>query len=397
MVDSFKRSSIVTALTALALVAVGCDDATDPPPTTADAVADAATDSAAADTGPDAEPVRPDLEWDVTAKGPYQAGHRLVSVTYTPTGVEPAEARTLDLHLFYPTEDTTGDSPVYLGLFNLGFSFEDAALAPPVVAGGYPLHVFSHGHQGFAGATERNLAFLASHGWVVAAPDHLGNTTTDGPDRSNAIYFLRGQDLAAVLDHLATLPDTDPLSGLLDTNNTVLSGHSFGGYTAFTVAGGEWDLVALQADCDAGAGYGGDPCTEAELAAFAAGVEDDRIKGIIPMAAGDRQRFGDSGLAQIDVPVLMITGDQDDAATPEISASIWSALPAGSAWADIAGGCHQTFAVGGCALIGDEYGWSIVDTYLLAASRAWVLGDASVADILDGSRVIAPEVTFQTR
>ncbi len=352
-----------------------------------------------ADTGTDeaAGPVRPDLSWPVTEYGPYSAGHRTVEVTYTPTGVSPSEPRTLVLHLYYPTEDETGEAPVHLGLFSLEFAFDNASLAPPAVAGQYPLHLFSHGHQGFVGATERNLAFLASHGWVVTGPDHLGNTTTDGPDRDNAIYFLRGQDISACLDGLADLPETDPLAGLLDTDNTVLSGHSFGGYTAFTVAGAQWDATKLESDCAAGGGFGGDPCTDGEAAAFAAGVHDARVKGIIPMAAGDRDTFGETGLSAISVPVLMLTGDEDASATPEKSLAYWEGLPAGSAWADLAGACHHTFAMGGCFNMEDAHGWSIVDAYMLSFSRRHVLGDTSVDDVLDGTRTIAPEVTFQTK
>lgn len=403
---TMKTLFIVATTVCLLALASGCDEPTTPTPdASADAVADSAdagseTDSTSADAdggSEDAEPPRPDLQWPVTERGPYNAGHRTIEMSYAPSGLATDGLRPLVVHLYYPTTDTTGESPKYINLFELEYSFEKASLAPPAVGQEYPLHLFSHGHQGFAGATARNLSFLATHGWVVAAPDHTGNLLTDGGDRDNAIYFLRSQDISAILDHLAGLESSDPLAGKLDTGNTVLSGHSFGGYTAYTMGGAAWDLEKLTADCAAGAGFGGDPCTVEETTAFEAGAKDSRIKGIFAMAAGDRNKFGATGLAAIDVPVMMMTGDEDASLSSASAAEIWGLLPSGATWVDIAGACHQTFAIGGCAVLKDEPGYAIVDAYLLAFSRAHVLGDSSVADILDGTTEIAAEVTFQTK
>ena len=33
------------------------------------------------------------------------------------------------------------------------------------------------------------MSFMASHGYVVAAPDHTGNTTFDGSSRDTSIYY----------------------------------------------------------------------------------------------------------------------------------------------------------------------------------------------------------------
>ena len=50
----------------------------------------------------------------------------------------------------------------------------------PVADGGpYPLALYSHGSSGQRFVASGNAELLASHGFVVAAPDHTGNTAFD--------------------------------------------------------------------------------------------------------------------------------------------------------------------------------------------------------------------------
>ena len=47
---------------------------------------------------------------------------------------------------------------------------------PPPLPGPHPLIVFSHGNSGFRRQSTFLTTHLASRGFVVAAPDHTGNT-----------------------------------------------------------------------------------------------------------------------------------------------------------------------------------------------------------------------------
>ena len=61
-----------------------------------------------------------------------------------------------------------------------------ACVGVPVATGRYPLVVFSHGYAGFRDQSTFLTAFLASWGFVVAAPDHYSRDLTEvlgGPDR----------------------------------------------------------------------------------------------------------------------------------------------------------------------------------------------------------------------
>ena len=124
----------------------------------------------------------------LTLTGPHAVGYRQSEVRYPdPTT---GRLRTLRLALWYPSLDESGESATYLDVFEDADVWIGASHAP----GPWPLALFSHGHQGYAENSSFLMAHLASHGWVVAAPDHTGNTTFDGASRTSAIYLQRPRD-----------------------------------------------------------------------------------------------------------------------------------------------------------------------------------------------------------
>ena len=140
---------------------------------------------------------------ELAAPGPYRVGHRQTEVNY----VDPMGAsRTLRTSVWWPTEATTGAQSTYWnGAVPAGAGvFEEA----PIATGSFPLAVFSHGHQGYAENSSFLMEHLATHGWIVAAPDHTGNTTLDGGDRVTAIYYQRPADISAVNDFMDGLDDS---------------------------------------------------------------------------------------------------------------------------------------------------------------------------------------------
>ncbi len=383
------------------LLGAGCGDdgvTLDPGGDTAqdDATADAAeapspdvqvgADSQQTDDTDDVGPPPEWLGWPVDAPGPYGAGYRTVEVTYEPDGAP--SPRTLKVSLWYPTEDESGADVAYLDIFYDDDVFLDASLAPPVHGETYPVHLHSHGHLGFAGSSPFLMRHFATHGWVVIAPDHTNNTLVDNIDPRPAwMYSVRGQDLSATLDAMGELPSDDPLAGKLALDAVIGSGHSFGGYTLFGVAGATFDVAAIDAGCADGSGPAG-VCSAEESAAFHAGVVDARVVAAMPLAAGNHALYGAAGLADVAVPVLMMSGDDDQSVQNATEGDpIWAALPAPAIRVDVAGGCHQLWALGGCELISDADGLPIVDAYTMAFARHHLLGDASNAALLGGSEV----------
>lgn len=319
------------------------------------------------------------LAWAVDKPGPHRVGFRALHRSYTPVGL--ATARTLTVNVWYPTAATQGAPAAYL-LGEDPEAFTDAAPVAPTDGKRYPVHVFTHGHQGYAGSSPHVARRFASHGWVVAAPEHVGNTIADSSDRPTSIYWLRSADVSATLDALAQLAAPDPLAGKLDTDHALLSGHSFGGFTVFLSAGGRLDVAKLDLACSNGKGPGGGPCAAADVTRLKAGRHDPRIVAALPMATSplDAAWFGAAGLGAIAVPLLAMTGSADGG---HEGAPVWpwlQGIQAGWAgWLDIAGGCHQVFGLGPCKRLPETEGVPIVQTYALAFGRRFVLGDTGAA------------------
>ncbi|HJQ82599.1 MAG TPA: prolyl oligopeptidase family serine peptidase [Candidatus Binatia bacterium] len=191
-------------------------------------------------------------------------------------------------------------------------AFRDVARAP----GTFPLVLFSHGNGGIRFQSFFFAAHLASHGFVVASPDHHGNTFVDAlrniidPD----VATNRPLDMSFLLD---TLLATDPG---LDSARIGVSGHSFGGYTAFAVAGG----------------------------AFALGTfTDPRVKAIMPQAPASSV-FPASFFDAIHIPTLIVGGSIDETTPfPEEQQRAFDLLPAGAAvvgLAQLTDAGHFTFS-----------------------------------------------------
>ena len=143
----------------------------------------------------------------------------------------------------------------------------------------YPLVVFSHGQGGIRWQSTFFTVALASHGYVVVAPDHENNTLADGlADRlSSPIegFGNRPADVSFLLDRfapgarggaqpkgvtaaastLAGLPgehesarDRDvvaSLGAIVDVRRIGVAGHSFGALTGFRVAASDERVRAL--------------------------------------------------------------------------------------------------------------------------------------------------------
>ncbi len=337
-----------------------------------------------------------DLALTLPDWGPHGVGFMTTELSYADPleGVEGYEGtgdRPLYLAAWYPsTEVTAGEEIRYRGAFLRSDAVEGAAWAE-TPAGGFPVAVFSHGHQGFAEASSFLMAHLASHGWVVLAPDHTGNTTFDSADRTTDIFAHRPLDLSAVFD--AALGGQIDGVAELDPDTLTLMGHSFGGYTLFATAGGAYDLDTLLPACEDGSGPSSFCSTMSDdyIALFSAGFEDERVKAWIPLAPGDHTLFGESGLGALNAPVLLQTGSVDPR-TGDSSAPYWEALGGDDRHLhlEITGGGHQTFTdFSGTledpeGLIEAEPGWTIVKAVTLAFARRHGLQDETVQPVLDG-------------
>jgi predicted dienelactone hydrolase len=117
-----------------------------------------------------------------------------------------------------------------------------------------PLVAFSHGNSGLRQQSTFLTTHLASWGFVVVAPDHVGNTFNEMmalPDEEarqathRQIRGLRPHDIHSVIRALLDGRHLSNELPLLDPERLGLLGHSFGGWTALKVPALESRVAAV--------------------------------------------------------------------------------------------------------------------------------------------------------
>jgi predicted dienelactone hydrolase len=259
---------------------------------------------------------------EATPTAPDQPGPHRVGVTTIETS---SEGRTLPIELWYPAKATNSGAvsyPVMLGPLKLTEIPSPLAAVrdAPLDARGapYPVVLFSHGNGGMRIQSVYLTEHLASHGFVVAAPDHVGNTFAEqvnntGLSPAQAAY-VRPLDISRTLDALLERSEHGPLlAGAADASRVGAAGHSFGGYTVFRLAGATVDVEALVAECSASNGLlcsGWQDVTE-----FPESMRDPRVIAALPQAPGGAQAMtagGHDGFADVEIPIMVQAGTTDE-------------------------------------------------------------------------------------
>ena len=319
------------------------------------------------------------LSWPLDAPGPFTVGYQQWPITYAPT---PGDSRDIVVNVWYPTDAEDGDDLLYAGFAPAMGTLGNAALAPSAHDEGYPVVAYSHGDQGYGGTSFDLMIWFASHGWIAVAPDHTDNLLIANVDPSPPAHHAhRVHDVVQSVDALSTLDGFDAA----DTSQWLMTGHSRGATTVWSLLGATYD-PSTQDDWCAG-------CTSDELALFDA-LGDDRIVGAIPMAGTLRRSyFGTTGHQSVQVPVLAMTGT-DDAVGQQQQFDEMDTVD--FTWIDLEGGCHQSFALGACSTLDVGEGYRIIDTYALALGRHLLLGDNddTTVGILEGSIEVDARVHY---
>jgi len=211
------------------------------------------------------------------------AGYRSFAIPDPATG---ADIRTA---VFYPS--LADERPEALGPFTESIA-RDGAPAPASTA----LVVVSHGMSSMP-LLHRGLAMhLARHGFVVAAPEHPGDSRTDSRlAGTEANLRNRPRHVTAVIDWMFRAELFGP--SLLPGTAAVV-GHSLGGYTALASAGGRAAAFAWETDNNESSPVDVTP--------------DPRIKALVLLAPAAAWFLADGALDRVSVPILMLTGEKDD-------------------------------------------------------------------------------------
>jgi predicted dienelactone hydrolase len=173
-----------------------------------------------------------------------------------------------------------------------------------------PVILFSHGFAGTRMQSRFLCTHLASRGYVVAAPDHTGNTFLDlNLFRISNSAYDRPLDLRFVLDRLLAEAD-DPQSTLyrrLDACRCAAMGHSFGGYTALAAAGAWLDVRAKKEQ-------GRTDSSNPDFIDF----RDPRIVAAVALAPVMQPFLAPESMRGVHVPVLIIGGSRDAQTSPRL-------------------------------------------------------------------------------
>jgi dienelactone hydrolase len=209
------------------------------------------------------------MDYDPFARGPFPVGVR------TGQAIDSTRhQRRFPFELWYPaaapyaghdgTASTQDTFTVLAGFPPLRQAAVRDAEAQP---GTYPLIVFSHSSGGHRRQSTFLCTHLASHGYIVVAVDHTGNTLQDAAALARRIaagddtpaqratrvqewIAARVPDLRCLLDHLLSgaagegrplswAPSADAVAGdvvtRIDPHRIGMAGHSFGGWAALAI------------------------------------------------------------------------------------------------------------------------------------------------------------------
>ncbi len=220
----------------------------------------------------------------------------------------------LPVQIWAPARDVGTSAYSYDGVLE-GDAF---ATGIPRCAEPRPAVAFSHGNGGLRYQSIFLTERLASRGFVVFAPDHVGNTAADFEAVPRDVLTVRRPaDIADSFDHLiarATDPQ-DELYGCIDPEaGYAMTGHSFGGYTTFATAGARLDLVGMDERCpNSGWLCGAQDVYRQQYPGETSGdLSDDRVWAAVPLAPAGRWAVLPH---TVEVPVMVLGGLQDRTTT----------------------------------------------------------------------------------
>jgi len=201
------------------------------------------------------------------ARGRFPVGVRTAKFTDNTR-----QERTLPFEWWYPAadecrgQDTGLSSQDVFSASASGQPLTQAAVRNARVREGrYPLIVFSHTSNGHRRQATFFCTHLASHGYVVSAVDHVGNTVVELEERNRRaadgnpltegertaliqrIIADRVPDIRAILNHLL-----QRLPNHIDTEQVGLVGWSFGGWTVLAAPEVDERIRAVVAMAPAG-------------------------------------------------------------------------------------------------------------------------------------------------
>ena len=183
----------------------------------------------------------------------------------------------------------------------------------PVAPGPHALVIVSHGSGGSEFGHADLAEHLASRGYIVAAPRHLGDSWDQPEGRGSDVQIYgRPWQAAATLD--AVLADAR-LRPAIDPKRIGMTGFSAGGYTTLVMSGARPDVARMGRHCtehpqDAEVCPAGASTTLRITRPGWSGPDDHRVRAAVAMAPFSTM-FDAKDLAGITVPLRLYMAQDD--------------------------------------------------------------------------------------
>ena len=238
---------------------------------------------------------------------PYEPVVHITELTDT------SRARTMEVWIWGPGERTKRTSEVAgNSIFEPVAGRSGGSFAP----GRHPLLVLFHGTSGNTRSMAWLSSALAAHGYIVVSANHPGSTSLQVTQESLMETWSQAEDGSFLI---GTLLASKTFAPSIDTGHIGSVGFSLGGYSALAIAGARLEIGKLQDFCRVNPGeetcklfpdalYG--PLVQGEPQNR--DVSDPRIRAAVSLAPGFVPALDPESLAAIGIPVLVMTGAEDE-------------------------------------------------------------------------------------
>jgi predicted dienelactone hydrolase len=187
-----------------------------------------------------------------------------------------------------------------------------------------PLIVVSHGNWGSRFSQGWLALELTRAGYLVLSTSHPSTAGDDQTAAGRYRLWDRSRDVSFAIDEILR----HPWAGLIDESRIGFVGHSFGGWTGVSLAGGRFDPQLQRTACETAQKR--DFYCDSTLMDDIAGVpaqdaaesfKDPRISAFYIMGSGPAQGFSAESLKSISVPFVVDTAEYDEILDPEINST----------------------------------------------------------------------------
>ena len=278
--------------------------------------------------------------------GPYPVSVKVLDVEF--------EGRLMPVMVWYPKPESSAGPYVYNTKIKGAAGYDSPT---PGKGAPYPMIVFSHGIGECGCMSVYYTENLASHGYVVVAPDHedsmmchikgepdisFGELSVAAVKSLGDLYAIveilfkdyleerdfdfsyRPREIKTVIDR-ALKWNSDPASflyGMIDPEKIGMTGHSLGGFTSLAIGGLPFHCggsVDEEKCASANKGIESvDTCCIESIAKMEDPLQlsDSRVKAILPMGPAVFFPELEKAATELRVPMMIITGDDKRAEVP---------------------------------------------------------------------------------